>query len=134
MSYQDTRWRNLPRCEDAVCVFYSLSWLIEANPCLAVYFAWFALLRHRRFDDRPLFKPGAFWFADILDRLKTNIFARWNNFCNKPISHNMGKILKEPPPQKKKQIKTNTTNKKQKITLLFLNNFIYLFFEWSSFI
>ena len=34
------------------------------------------LVSHQIFDDRPLFSPGTLWYAVILNRLKTNSFAR----------------------------------------------------------
>ena len=41
-----------------------------------VNFTWFVFLSHQKVHDRPLFKPGALWFATILNSLKTNLFVR----------------------------------------------------------
>ena len=38
-------------------------------------FTQFAILSHQKFDDRPLFKPGALWFVVILNCLKMNTFC-----------------------------------------------------------
>ena len=43
----------------------------------------FALISQQKFDDRPLFNPGAHWFSEILNNFRAN------SFCHKPISNNI---------------------------------------------
>ena len=42
----------------------------------SVNFTWFVFLKQQKFDDRLLFKSGAFWFSTIWNNFQTNIFAR----------------------------------------------------------
>ena len=86
-----------------------------------VNFMWFALLSHQKFDDRPLFKPGALWFAAILNSIKT-FLCGWNNCCYKLIPNNSGFTFMK-----------NILEKKKKNFFAFLKN-SPLFIEWPLYI
>ena len=70
----------------------------------SVNFTRFVLFSHQRFDDKPLFKPGApifdllpFWIAS-----KQIFLWDWNDFCYKPIANNAEFIFMEKNSEKKK--------------------------------
>ena len=103
--------------EPMFCPFLNILWLKHA--CIDL--TWFALLRHPKLGDRPLFMTGAVCFIFCnFDCLKSDIFSIWKWFWCESIPSYAQFIF---------MIKTIL----KKSSLLFSKDFP-LFIEWSLYV
>ena len=89
-------YSNKPMFSSFVNIFFTKTSFSEHITHLSVNFTWFAFVSHQKFDDWPLFKPRALWFAAILKnnfrKKKKKLFCFFKRFST---IINIGNFLKK---------------------------------------